>query len=41
MATVGGIASIVKGVANYDFSKITEGFSNVAGVVQFYTRDRG
>jgi hypothetical protein len=33
MSCVGGIASIVKGVANYDFSKISEGCGSVAGVV--------
>ena len=41
MATVGGIASICKGVANYDLSSITEGFSSVSGVLAFYTRQRG
>jgi len=40
MKAVGGIVSIVKGVANYDFSKISEGAGNIAGVVKFYTRDR-
>jgi hypothetical protein len=40
MSVVGGIASIVKGVANYDFSSISEGCGNISGVVQFYTRDR-
>ena len=40
MTAVGGIASIVKGIAAYDFTAISEGAGNLAGVVKFYTRDR-